>query len=400
MSLAVGGSLFAPPFDRRTAPPVPFPDLLDPLDSPDTPGTTYSFQEPPQQKPTSMQAEPIHLSGLLDHHILPTTDDEMMDSDTDLRKDSDPEIEIDTDEVYSNGGGVDLGINYVMGEGNSGNAHQLYDNDDIMLDDGDTRNMPDGKRVSIGSESEPVLIAAQASALTPEKTQASVFPPDEHDQSNITQDSSPAAPEVTSPNRKSSHSPIGEQPAQPTRALEDQLPRSLVEDSSGLPSSPGNLKQAPDDLTGQETEIQRKDNIWSENTPTTIANEPMLQEEYQANEDTANTPPQLPATEHETEQQGIDLADESDSFDPHPVIVQYEQSHVSLFPPPNGVDLPFFVQDVDVCSKSIDVLFSELRNVLDESVSPEDELVIKVVDYGVEIGEVRIVFPSFPLRCI
>jgi hypothetical protein len=160
---------------------------------------------------------------------------------------------------------------------------------------------------------------------------------------------------------------------------------------------PDNQEQvATDDFTSQEADIQRKDNIWSENTSTTLANEPVLQER-QANGDTADTAPQPPATGDETEQQGtIDLADESHNFEPHPVIVQYEQNHVSLFPPPNDVDLPFFIQDVDVCLKGIDVLFLELRNVLDGSVSPEDELVIKIVDYGVEIGEVCIVFLSFP----
>jgi hypothetical protein len=201
MSLVVQGNPFVPSFDRWTAPPIPFSDLLDLFDSPDTPGTTYSFQEPPQQKPPNMQAEPVRLSGLLDHHILPTTDDEMMDSDTDLRKDSDFEIEIDTDEVYSNGGGVDLDVNYVMAGDDSGDAHQLYDNDDIMLDDGNIGGALDEKQVPIGSESEPVLITAQAHALAPERTQASIFSPDEHDQSNITQDSLPDTPGDTSPSR-------------------------------------------------------------------------------------------------------------------------------------------------------------------------------------------------------
>ncbi|RPB06145.1 hypothetical protein L873DRAFT_1785250 [Choiromyces venosus 120613-1] len=383
MSLAVRGSIPISLFDRRTAPPTPFSDLSD---NPDTPGTTYSFQDPPQHKSANMQAESAHhpLLGPLDHHILPTTDDEMMDSDTDIRKDSDFDIEIDADEVYSNAGGVDLDVNYRMEEDNAdNNNHQLYDNDDIMLDEEDDIIF---EKQQVDDEADPVpdviptSTVPEASLKTPLKEQSTV--PEEH---SITHSIPPVISEVDQPFLLLEEPSAGE-----TAQLTDsQQTVSPAGESHGALAFPENTEKAiVHEASIQDGDLQHKDNAWSENTSVTLTNEVVPLEEQQANDEATEQPHQSITTGHEVEEEGIvNLANEPPSFDPHPVVVQYEQNHVSLFPPPDDVDLPFFIKDVGVCLRGMNELFSELRNVLDGSVSPGDELVIKIVDYGVEISE-------------
>ncbi|CUS10677.1 unnamed protein product [Tuber aestivum] len=382
MSLVVRGGVPISIFDRRTAPPTPFSDLSD---NPDTPGTAYSFQDPPQHKSANMQAGTAHhpLPGLLDHQVLPTTDDEMMDSDTDIRKDSDFDIEIDADEAYSNAGGVDLDVNYRMEEDNADNSHQLYDNDDIMLDeaddiifekqrvDGEADPVPDVIPTSTVPEASPKTPLEQRPTAPEEPSTAHSIPP--------------AIPEqVDQP-----FLPLEEPNAGETAHLaEPQQTVSPAGESHGALAFLGDTEKAVvHEAVTQDSDLQHKDNVWSENTSVTLTNEVVSLEERQANEATEQ-PHQSVAAGNEVEEQGaVNLANESPSLDPHQVVVQYEQNHVSLFPPPDNVDLPFFIKDAGVCLRGMNELFSELRNVLDGSVSPGDELVIKIVDYGVEISE-------------
>jgi len=382
MSLAVRGGIPISLFDRRAAPLTPFSDLSD---NPDTPGTTYSFQDPPQHKSANMQAEPAHHAppGLLDPHV-PTTDDEMMDSDADIRKDSDFDIEIDADEVYSNAGGVDLDVNYHMEEDNADNSHQLYDNDDIMLDeeddiifekqqvDDEADPVPDGVPTSAVPEASPKTLPEEQSAVPEE--------------SNITHSIPPAISEqVDQPSLLPEEPNAGET----ARLTDSQQAASPAGEPHGALAPPENAeKAAVHETVTQDSDLQHKENVWSENTSVTLTNDVVPLEERQANEATEQ-PHQPVTTGNEADEQGVvSLADEPPSFDPHPVVVQYEQNHVSLFPPPDDVDLPFFIKDVGVCLRGMNELFSELRNVLDGSVSLGDELVIKIVDYGVEISEV------------
>ncbi|KAG0135302.1 hypothetical protein HOY82DRAFT_577031 [Tuber indicum] len=380
MSLLVRGGISISIFDRRTAPLTPFSDLSD---NPDTPGTTYSFQDPPQHKSANMQADPAHhpLPGLLDHHVLPATDDEMMDSDTDIRKDSDFDIEIDADEVYSNAGGADLDANYRMEEDNADNSHQLYDNDDIMLDGEDdiifekqqvdeADPVPDGIPTIPGAS--PKTLPEEQSTVPEEPSITPNIPPAISEQAD-----QPFLPLEDPSAGEAAHLTDSQQTVSPAGESRDTL--ALLENTE---------KTVVHEAVTQDGDLQHKDNVWSENTSVTLTNEVVSLEERQANEATEQ-PHQSVTTVNEVEEQGaVNLANEPPGFDPHPVVVQYEQSHVSLFPPPDDVDLPFFIKDVGVCLRGMNELFSELRNVLDGSVSPGDELVIKIVDYGVEISEV------------
>ena len=114
--------------------------LAEPSDfyseNPDTPDTTYSFQsDHPTGPRATMQADPTHLHApILDVAMLMSTDDEMLDSDTDLRRDDDFDIDLDQD-AYSVDGG-DLAMDDDMAAYGQQQDHSVeIDNDDIMLDE-------------------------------------------------------------------------------------------------------------------------------------------------------------------------------------------------------------------------------------------------------------------------
>ena len=65
----------------------PLTESVDAYDNPDTPGTTYSFQDPAPLKPTMQAESSRHLAApILDASMLMSTDDGMLDSESDQRQ--------------------------------------------------------------------------------------------------------------------------------------------------------------------------------------------------------------------------------------------------------------------------------------------------------------------------
>lgn len=436
MSLSVP-SVSASLSDRRNAPPAPFSDLLDLSDNPDTPGTTYSFQESKQHQ--TMQSERNYLvEPILDRPLRFHTDDEMVDSDID-RKDDDFDIDID---AYSNAGGIDLeDINITMQEDYTDTVPETYDNDDLMIDEEEDMLFqeqqqrqqspipPTSTSTSLESN-EPGLDPSQdtirprsAQTITGDSPLFSFNQP--HDSTNV-HNVSFAAPEKPSLPDHSLYEDVpteGAAVAEETANLDIPPPASGAVGSAKPDNNDGSLRsQSPvkvivedhttsDNLLGDvpANDTSELDNdfqhhgSWSENTSTTLAHEPTLLEDQQTFEDdegdTNNHAGEVEAEAERHTPTGFAAA-EFTPYNLHPIVVQWEKNRLSLFPPPTPIaedgsmgsplnDLEFLIQDHEVCDKGIDQLFQEFRSVLDGAVGKDVEFVIEVEGYGLEIGEVR-----------
>ncbi|KAI9852493.1 MAG: hypothetical protein M1838_000587 [Thelocarpon superellum] len=72
----------------------------------------------------------------------------------------------------------------------------------------------------------------------------------------------------------------------------------------------------------------------------------------------------------------------------HPVVVAYEGSEVSLFPPSkDDASDTFFLHDETLASQPMGELFHSLRSILAESINEDDELEVSVEDLGVFLSE-------------
>lgn len=385
-------------------------DAFDLYDNPDTPGTTYSFQEfqePPRLSQT-MQAENASLGiPMTDSQHFAVTDDEMLDSDdVDVRRDEDLDIEdIDAAEVYSVAGGVDLEENYVMEDDavDYSAANLDQDNDDVMLDDPELEedmfeeHVQDANGIA-NQTNEPVnttnpgqsadaldfrhLATPIATTQSPYKAESVPSPRPE------TVDAAPADDSILSENTALEHSnPDGSA---------DALNNNLKSIDPVLDDAQGHFPQAP------------SENAWSDDRSATLSNEPHLADE--------NTSPAGGVAPESTDAPGEEVqeAQEHDytSTDapgpshaavtsyPHPVVVTYESAVVSLFPPPDlsdedvvrspyqDVPTQFFIEDMRACDKGLDQMFVQLRKVLVDDIRDEDELVMEVDPLGLVIGEV------------
>lgn len=434
MSLAIPSALL----DHRNAPPTPFSDLLDLSDNPDTPGTTYSFQElKPNQ---TMQPEhPYLVEPILDRPHRLHTDDEMFDSDMD-RKDDD----LDLLDVSSNVGGVDLEDgSIIMEEDYLDSATQAYDNDDLMIDEAEENEEDMLFHQQQQRQQSPIPPVSSSTSLDnsesgPNQSQDTLRP----------QSAQTAAGDIplfsfTRPSDSTnSHNisfAVPEKPPVPDHSLYEDAPTETVEvieetttvenqvlepDAENIAkptTDAGNRRSmspiqvaeitevaeeahaAPDNLTedAPTADFVELDNDfhhsggWSENTSATLAHEPTLLEDQQAFED----------EDEDGDNHVGDAGSEADGRTPaefaveefaqytlHPIVVEWEKNRLSLFPTPSPVadesDLEFFIQDPQVCEKGINELFLEFRKVLDGSVSQDVELFIEFEGLGLEIGEV------------
>lgn len=94
----------------------------------------------------------------------------------------------------------------------------------------------------------------------------------------------------------------------------------------------------------------------------------------------------------------------------HPVVVVYQDNEISLFPPINQEQdegdgeersLPFFLDDEQLASDSMQNLWAAFRSVLGESMNEQDELTIDIEELGLHISEVSPIFPcSTQAKCL
>ncbi|MCJ1361894.1 hypothetical protein MMC16_000995 [Acarospora aff. strigata] len=72
----------------------------------------------------------------------------------------------------------------------------------------------------------------------------------------------------------------------------------------------------------------------------------------------------------------------------HPVVVVYQDSEISLFPPSNQSDSStFFLHDENLASSNISDLLLACKSVLADSISEEDELELSIEELGLCISE-------------
>lgn len=83
----------------------------------------------------------------------------------------------------------------------------------------------------------------------------------------------------------------------------------------------------------------------------------------------------------------------------HPIIVFYDSAKLSLFPPPQGSELPeqFFLQDESYALKSLGELLEACRTVLGSTISEAEELELAIADLDLTISEVSF-FPPLIAR--
>lgn len=396
----------------------------DLLDLPDSQGPTYSFQELKQDH--TMQAEQHYIAEpILERPPRLHTDDEMFDSDMD-RKDDD----LDLLDVSSNAGGVEDG-SVTMEEDY---YTQVYDNDDLMIDETET------------GEEDTLFQGHQQRHQSPIPNLSSPTNPDNSESGPNTSQETTRPQTATadiplfsftqpadSTNARNISFAVLEKPLVPDHSLYEDAPAEVAEvvekttvktqtpkpypentakpnndsGSLGFQTPTKNIEETRVISDDPAEDIPAADSIdfdndfhhnggWSENTSTTLAHEPTLLEDQRAFEDEDDTERDHHADDYKTEVEGhipTDFAaEEFAQYNLHPIVVEWDGNRLSLFPTPNPIaeegDLEFFVQDPQVCEKGINELFLEFRKVLDESVSQDVELFIGFEGLGLELGEV------------
>ncbi|KAL7273360.1 hypothetical protein RUND412_003796 [Rhizina undulata] len=355
-----------------------------------------------------MEAEhPQHLAPpLFEPFIISTTDDEMLDSTPDQRRDEDFDIDLDEADIY-NGVTADSDTNVAMEEDQSHN-----DDDQLMLDE-------DEDEIEIMYEPEPAQDTQQTAVVLEDATAyqsteeiptqvieqpldffAETSAPDNDeklDSDPITKPSptaqSPHAPEIETQEHVAAETEPINEPVASENVSDDQTrepppPQATVEEHDG-DVHPGNS--------------------WSENTSTTLGNEPPFEELRQIqNPDGDSKRQSEPDNEYDNAGTGRDEP-EAELFAPHPVIVYYDTNRVCLFPPPahfvdgsatspNELPSEYFIEDPAFCTKELALLFAKIRDVLQDTINPAHELVISIEELDLEFCEDGI--PPSPISFI
>lgn len=375
---------------------------VDAYDNPDTPETTYSFQDSASLKPT-MQAEPSHhlAAPVLDASMLVSTDDEMLDSDSDQRRDEDFDIDLDA-EAYSVSGG-DLEINMTMEDDSVAEPHvePEADNDDIMLDDEPAEyshvsdTMPSNADATTGDEDQVQNSDAAFSSipLNPGSKQPESQPQDSSDQ---TEPGPEALPRDL---------PESEEGVKKPDSV-DEI--GILEPQSEPPrdSAPSGAEQPPLSVEPTVQPVATPPPVPGENdgdqSPTATLSQEAVEgdEQYPVEQQTTEHEPQT-----ETEVNSFRGGDLYDGPYQYPIVVQYGQIRLALFPPMSDwsedaglaevySDIPsdYLLNDVTLCDKPIVELFAGLRTVLCDEVGDHSELNIDMELLGLKIGEVSLSF--------
>ena len=93
----------------------------------------------------------------------------------------------------------------------------------------------------------------------------------------------------------------------------------------------------------------------------------------------------------------VELAS-STPFVPHSVIVLYQDSEISLFPPDEDGPEPsqtYFLEDPALADRNLLELLMALRTILGDSIVQQDELHVKIAQLGLEFSEVSPVISVF-----
>lgn len=371
---------------------------VDAYDNPDTPETTYSFQDSASLKPT-MQAEPSHhlAAPVLDASMLVSTDDEMLDSDSDQRRDEDFDIDLDA-EAYSVSGG-DLEIN-MMEDDSVAEPHvePEADNDDIMLDDEPAEyshvsdTMPSNTDATTGDGHQLQNSDAAASPSSIPLNPGSKQPEPQHQNSN---DQTEPVPEALSRDL-----PESEDVKKPGPDSVDEV--GILEPQS---EPPRDSEQPPLPVEPTVQPVATPPPVQGENDGDQSPTATLSQEAVEGDEQYPVE--QQQTTEHEPQAENeVGSFRSGDLYDgpyQYPIVVQYGQIRLALFPPMSDwsedaalaevySDIPsdYLLNDVTLCDKPIVELFAGLRTVLCDEVGDHSELNIDMELLGLKIGEVSL----------
>ncbi|KAI5802907.1 hypothetical protein FPQ18DRAFT_15092 [Pyronema domesticum] len=386
-------------------------------DNPDTPNTAYSFQDPSTVKP-NMQNDPSHLAAPITDAMMVSTDDEMLDSDSDPRRDEDFDIDLDND-IYSVSGDLPaVEVTMTMDEDpiTYDEIEQEID-DDIMLDD------------------EPIEYTQEEALNEFQDTlDATLMGATQHEDRNTLQDSTQAeafsVPEPVQSDQQVHEEvpqPAYETTSQVTAVSEQNEPTTVLDDTnvahSQLDQVGSNeavaaqlepLEPVTDEQTAlfdnTQEPVQELDDSRSFSTATlthgtpaadevdsTSYHEEAVEHELQTSDEYPRPADFDPPTEHDT----------YDSQYQYPIIVEYEQNQLTLFPSMSdwtenpmftevyhNIPSRYLLQDESTCDKLLKELFLNLRNILDQAVDADSELILEIKLLGLKLNEVssRILF--------
>lgn len=395
----------------------PLNESVDFDENPDTPGTTYSFQDQ-SSKPMNMQTGTVpHLSvAMMDASMLISTDDEMLDSDSDQRRDEDYDIDVDA-EVYSVNGG-DLEVTMTMEEDivAYGRLEQDDNDDDIMLDDdptdyGDGYDVHHGGHNIIATQTDTQLDVNSSMAPTMSQQETSFFQQLSPHQSNFNRQD----PEASSSQPVLTQSDIGAamtetQTTQPdnggNRGDGEPVDVDPQQEQEQVPQQQPSPVSHQDIPSQSNILLEEEENDGTQSSTATLAHEVVRNDEQTAEENNDNTPVPKYQSQQELESSDADAGpvgteDPFDSLYQHPVIVQYEQNQLTLFPSMadwsndpvlanvySDVPSDYLLPDVGVCEKTLSDLFMHLRDVLGPAVGLGSELVVEIELLGLKMGEV------------
>lgn len=303
------------------------------------------------------------------------TDDEMIDYEIDLQRDEDYDIDLEQPEAHMSYENEAEG-SIVMDDMLDYDQNKIEsDNDDVMLDD-ETLDFTEAKH-----ESSDIHITYEDMTTTDQ-----VF-------ENGTETYMEAA---TSNDSQATNPPVD---ANPVESIpEASKPTETVPEENVLHVEDPNDAEAPQatesapDQADVQVEIATAASENSDHSSTT------LRGERTGNLEVTETRPDEYAGDSVQE----NATEEYEQYPyPHPVIVSWDSTAVSLFPPLDlwsedsdighafeAVPEHYFLQDTDTCDKTLDQLFSSLREVLGEAVTTDDELWLDIGLLGLRLGEV------------
>ncbi|KAI5858628.1 hypothetical protein BZA05DRAFT_440258 [Tricharina praecox] len=364
----------------------------------------------------------------MDASMLISTDDEMLDSDSDQRRDEDYDIDVDA-EVYSVNGG-DLEVTMTMEEDivAYGRLEQDDNDDDIMLDDdptdyGDGYDVHHGGHNIIATQTDTQLDVNSSMAPTMSQQETSFFQQLSPHQSNFNRQD----PEASSSQPVLTQSDIGAamtetQTTQPdnggNRGDGEPVDVDPQQEQEQVPQQQPSPVSHQDIPSQSNILLEEEENDGTQSSTATLAHEVVRNDEQTAEENNDNTPVPKYQSQQELESSDADAGpvgteDPFDSLYQHPVIVQYEQNQLTLFPSMadwsndpvlanvySDVPSDYLLPDVGVCEKTLSDLFMHLRDVLGPAVGLGSELVVEIELLGLKMGEDNAACKSVSLRRI
>jgi hypothetical protein len=367
-----------------------------------------------------MQNDPSHLAAPITDAMMMSTDDEMLDSDSDPRRDEDFDIDLDND-IYSVSGDLPaVEVTMTMDEDpiTYDEIEQEID-DDIMLDDEPIEYTQEEALNEFQDTLDATLIGAtQHEDRNPlqDATQAEVFSVPEPVQSD--QQVHEEVPQ-----------PAYETTSQVTAVSEQNEPTTVLDDINVAHSQPNQvgsneavaaqlepLEPVADEQTAlvdnTQEAVQELDDSRSFSTATLTHGTPAADEVDSASYHEQTVEHELQTSDEYPRPADFDPPTEQDTYDSqyqYPIIVEYEQNQLTLFPSMSdwtenpmfaevyhNIPSRYLLQDESTCDKLLKELFLNLRNVLDQAVDADSELILEIKLLGLKLNEVspRILFTT------